>query len=325
MAGHVVVVADLIVGAGIGAGDGQLQAVHQVLLHGGEGLIEVQSGGGSTDGLEGGHEHLHAGNADLHTLQVCGGADRLLGQDVAEATLAPGQDLVAQRVIQAVGDFLHDVAIQEVPGSLVVFEDEGQLHHQRGPVQVAVGAVGDDAHLMGAQVKASQHVGLAAQLGVAADLKGHGTVGGRGHLLGEQGGQLVVLVVIGGGVHMGDLDRHSGEALAVAAAIVGVGLVAAGGQHAQQHDQRHRQGRQTLRVQFFHGFFLLILCFVILSRFTCRDTPSTRWRSTYGPASSSSSIQGSHRCSPATAYRCAPGSCARSCRAGRCSWRYTRR
>ena len=41
----------------------------------------------------------------LHTLQVCGGADRLLGQDVAEATLAPGQDLVAQRVIQAVGDF----------------------------------------------------------------------------------------------------------------------------------------------------------------------------------------------------------------------------
>ena len=59
--------------------------------------------------------------------------------------------------------------------------------------------------------------------------------------------RLVVLVVIGGGVHMGDLDRHSGEALAVAAAIVGVGLVAAGDVYKRQAPRPPAESRSCRR------------------------------------------------------------------------------
>ena len=84
---------------------------------------------------------------------------------------------------------------------------------------------------MGAQPHAGNDIALSAEFTVTADFKGHCAIGGGPYFFGEQSGKLMILVIIGGGVHMSNLDGHRGETCFLPPAFAG------------NRGIRHRRGR----------------------------------------------------------------------------------
>ena len=227
-----------------------------MLLDGSEHFGEGHRRGIRAERLEGGDKGAGLRHADLHGGDVGRGPDRLLGEHVAEAALAICQDLVSHLVIEAVLHALHDVAVQKAPRLLIAGEHEGHLHHVAGPVDVRQGQVADDRHLVGPYIETSEHLLFAAQLRIAQDVEGDRSAGPFRHLLREQDRIFVILILVGGRIHMAQLQVHSGELCAPTSrrrcggASVRTGTAAGGQSHCHTCCQDESQG-------LFHHRFLL--------------------------------------------------------------------
>ena len=153
-------------------GDRVFHAVDQA---GGQGRIDLAQrhrGRGGAHRFDGLDLHHVVRDADLHSLEVGRGVDRLLGEDVAHAVQVVGHDDVHALLAQRLVLLLEPVALIDLEELLGVV---GQIRAEQNAqiriviLQEADVGQGDDVH---AHHRLFHHVLLRAQLGAGEQLQG---------------------------------------------------------------------------------------------------------------------------------------------------------